>query len=401
MVIPNYDVFSGGVERTVKLLEYSDTADVRYIAYLPAGGVPNPEVARTFEDLERAGKVMLRTIGRGNGHAYDVTAVPTEYWWQAWKRARGARMHGPFCFDFHQLPYIGTLDLLKSIGIENPGLADLVRFPLVQLRAYADGIMLSAFQTIASVATVRSFSRLQDGHLMAVTPVVKKNLESLGYRGPAFIPAHPNAVERKAIEPILGTDEDIVYDGIYVGRLHPHKGILDLPHVVAHLKRIAGRDVNVAVCGSTHFARHRNRFEGLVRSLGIEKNVTVLGRIGREELYRTIRRSRTVLYPSYVDGFSITVLESLCLGVPVVAYNIDALEMIWSRRHAVFRSRVGDPKALAEAAAPLLEDDRLAEVRRLARAQTPELLREYAWSNVAQDERRFYESALEGRGAAA
>src|SRR3990170_242596 len=44
MVVPNYDVFSGGVERTLKLLEYSDAGAIRYTAYLPRAGVPNREV---------------------------------------------------------------------------------------------------------------------------------------------------------------------------------------------------------------------------------------------------------------------------------------------------------------------------------------------------------------------
>src|SRR3990170_585372 len=395
MVVPNYDVFSGGVERTLKLLEYSDAGAIRYTAYLPRAGVPNREVGDAFKTLAGEGKVVLRELGDGVGR-HDVIAVPTEYWWQAWKRGRAGGLRGPYCFDFHQLPYIGTLDILKSVGIDQPALHDLVRFPFVQARRYADGFFLSTFQTAACVVTVRSFPRLRDGRIMAVTPVVAKNLASLGYRGPMFVPECPNAIARPPIEESLAGDPPLEFDGVYVGRFHPHKGFLDLPYVVAEMKRILKRDVNVAVCGSSHFPRHRARFDRLVRALGIERNLTVLGRVSRSELYRTIRRSKMLLYPSYVDGFSLTVLESLCLGVPVVAYNIDALELIWSRRDGVFRGPVGDTRALAELAATIQTGDRLEEARRAARAQSRDLLEKYTWENVVRDERTFYEGACEG-----
>jgi len=399
LIVPTSDVFSGGVERTLRLVEYSETAKIRYTAFLPPSGVRDAEIAGILQGFEQAGRVVLRRSGaprgRNGGEPFDAVAVPTEYWWQGQRRARADGLSGPYCFDFHQLPYIGTLDILKSVGIDSPASLDLARLPFVQMRVYGDGPFLSAFQTLASAASVRSLSRLRNGRVLATTPVVAKDLASLGYRGPAFIPDCPNAVARESVEESLKTEEPLEFDGVYVGRYHPQKGFLDLPFVVARLKRSLGREVRVAVCGSTHFARHLARFRRLVESLGLERNLTILGRLSRQGLYRTMRRAKLLLYPSYVDGFSITVLESLCLGVPVVAYNIGALEMIWSRREGVFRSPVGDPAALAELASGILTDSRHEEARKAARLQSRALLEEYTWQKVVRDERRFYESALE------
>src|SRR5437879_12682196 len=108
-----------------------------------------------------------------------------------------------------------------------------------------------------------------------------------------------------------------------------------------------GRDVQIAVCGSPQFPRHLALFERRVRSLGVEKNLAMLRWLSREDLYATIRRSKLLLYPSYVDAFSITVLESRCLGVPVLAYAIAALRTVWAARKGGYLSPVGNPTASA------------------------------------------------------
>jgi len=405
LFLQNMDVFSGGIERTMRLVEFSPHAGIRYTAHLPPTGIPNAEIRTHVEGLRARDLLEVhdprrngrRTRANGGG---DLVAVPTEYWWPAWRRVRAAGLPGPYCFDFHQLPYLGTLDLLKAVRVDRPTALDLVRVPGVQRRLYGDGLALSTFQALACLASVRAFTLLKDGHILAITPVVAENLVSLGYGGTLHVPETPNGIAADPVEKAMAGDEPVQYDGVYVGRFHPHKGYVDLPRVVAHLKDRLGRDLRIAVCGSVTFRRHQARFARLARELGVERDLVVLGRLDRDELYRTIRRSKMLLYPSYVDGFSLTVLESLCLGVPVVAYNIGALDLIWSRKAAVYRSPVGDPAALAGVAAGLHEDGTWEAARAAALRQAPGLLEEFSWERVVRDQRRFYERAIEEGGRA-
>ena len=337
-VIPKVDAFSGGIERSLKLLEYSDRADIRYTVFLPAEGVPNAEVEAQLVALEGAGRTEIRRLAvrhGGVGDVFDVTVIPTEYWWGAWKRARAGGLRAPYCLDFMQLPYIGTLDILKVVRIDDPALRNLVMVPFIQAKVYSEGLLRSAYQTLASIVSVRSSSRVRGARVLALTSVVEKNLQAIGYRGHAFVPSCPAGIDRAMLTDPARTDEPLEYDAIYVGRFHPQKGFLDLPRVVAHLKNLLRREVRIAVCGGSDTPGHMARFQASVRALGFERNLKILGRIPKADLYRMIRRSKILLYPSYVDAFSITVLESLCLGVPVVAYNIDAMRMIWSLRKAV------------------------------------------------------------------
>ena len=394
LFFPRLTVFSGGVERTLKVVEYSDRANLRFTAYISPAVIRDSEVRRRLDALERSGRVALRTIGSDHTspERFDAAMIPSEFWIPALRRIRAQRIRAPVFIEFHQLPYIGTFDVLKTVGVDDPGVIDLVRFPFVSSKILGDGLPFFAFQTAACVSSVRSLARFRQGRVMAVTPVTAKNLAALRYPKRPFVPDVHVGVEPDAVR--TSTEEGpIAYDGVYVGRFHPHKGFLDLPLIAARMNQALGRDVKIAVCGSPQFPRHLALFERRVRSLGVEKNLVMLRWLSREDLYATIRRSKLLLYPSYVDAFSITVLESLCLGVPVLAYAIDALRMIWAARKGVYRSPVGNPTAFAARYAELERTQALSSIRKETARQVEVLEREFTWERAVKQERAFLESA--------
>jgi len=396
MIVPNVAAFSGGTERTMRLLEHGPSAGIEYTAFLPDGGAPNEAVARRLADLELSGRVSMAPLARGaaNGsESYDAIAVPTEYWWGAWRRARDARLRGPPRIDVQLLPYLGSLDLLKCANVERPSLRHLLRVPLLQAERYAEGPLAAAVRTAACVATVRGMSRLRDRNVLAISSVLAGDLASIGYRGPVVVPECPNGIDRGPVQAALQEDLPIEYDAVYAARLHPQKGFLDLPAIVARWRR-AG-DVRVALCGAPDHPRYEARFRALARAHGVEDAFVRLESLPRDELYRTIRRSRMLLYPSYVDSFSLSVLESLSLGVPIVAYDTAAIATIWSDRSGVFRAPVGDADALARLAAAIRADGRLDAAREATARQAATLLDTYTWEKAVRDERKFYEAAGE------
>lgn len=395
IIFPEISVPSGGVERTLKLIEYSDSAGIVYTAFVPNGRNVDREVGERLRDLESSGLLTVQSLSRrrqkGSRRFYDAMVIPSEYWTGAMRRARTAGLRIPSFIEFMQLPYLGTLDRLKTIGIDSPSLPDLARVPLVSANLFGANILLSAFQTIASTISIRSVSRYHHGGIMGLTPVVAKNLRALGLSDALYIPNCPCGVEETIAKSNWNEPASKTYDGVYVGRFHPDKGFLDLPIVVARLKKLLGRQVNVAVCGSLQFNRHLRKFQDTVRALGVQRDITMLGRLPKSELYSTMRRAKLLLYPSYVDSFSITILESLSLGLPVVAYDIDAVRMIWAGRKGVFMTPVGDPEGLARLSAAVERDSRLETAGKAMKNQSARLVEQYTWERAARDERRFYE----------
>lgn len=402
LFFPRLTVFSGGVERTIKVVEHAREAGIRFTAFVSPEVIQDGEVDRRLKELAAADRLTLvpqSSATRGDTR-FDAALVPSEFWMPALGRARSAGVRAPAFIEFHQLPYVGTLDVLKTLGVQDPSLLDIARLPLVSSRILGDRVPFFAFQTGACYLSVRALGRRRDAQVMAVTPVTRKNLAAFGYRGASFVPRVHVGMEPEHFVDGRGSGETAEYDAVYVGRFHPHKGFLDLPAIAAHLRKALSPDVRIAVCGSPQFARHLKVFEERVAAYGVEKNLVMLRWLSREDLYRTIRRSRALLYPSYVDAFSITVLESLCLGVPVVAYAIDALEMIWGSRTGVFLSPVGDPRALAERCAKLITTGQLEEARGRMPEQSRRLLQEYTWSEVVRWEREFLDGASPGDGGA-
>lgn len=398
MFLPAIAILSGGVERMIRIMEHSPRVDIHCTVYLEPGLIRNQEMETRLRDLEDRG--IVSTVRKEDGASrspreYDAILIPSEFWQRAWKRAKAARARGPAHIEFQQLPYVGTLDVLRAQGREEVGPSDLVRFPLASARILGDALPFSVFRLAACAYSVRHATRLRDGRFMATTPVVQRHLEVLGFSRELFVPRVPLGIEADPIREARDRPEDLAYDAVFVGRFHPQKGFLDLPRIAAHIKHASTDGFRIAVCGTPSSPRYTTQFEDLVARFGVEKNLVLLGRVSRSDLYRTIRRSSVLLYPSYVDSFSLTVLESLGLGTPVFAYAIDALRWIWAPKKGVILSPVGDPRALAEAylrARQEMPRDGLAKELTI---QSEELLQEYTWEATVQEERRF----LEGRAS--
>jgi len=92
----------------------------------------------------------------------------------------------------------------------------------------------------------------------------------------------------------------------------------------------------------------RRQIERLVHRLGLKDNVVLLGYMRRDGDYWYLRRkAKLTIYPSHEDSFSYTVLESLLLGVPVVAYNIPALRLNYGDVEGLYLVEEGNIEALA------------------------------------------------------
>jgi glycosyltransferase involved in cell wall biosynthesis len=84
----------------------------------------------------------------------------------------------------------------------------------------------------------------------------------------------------------------------------------------------------------------------MLKSYGVEDNVTLLGYVDGAKKFELLARSKAMIYPSYIDTFAIVVLEALSVGTPVVAYEIPAIKINY-RTNAVIATRIGDVNEIA------------------------------------------------------
>jgi glycosyltransferase involved in cell wall biosynthesis len=148
----------------------------------------------------------------------------------------------------------------------------------------------------------------------------------------------------RVLQPGVATDEILTKNHgkqgeknhiLYYARLTPTKGVLEVPLIWKAFLRHSGERYNLHIAG--RFENHQTEeiFKTLVNRLGVERSIKYLGYLDRPSLINNIACAKVILYPSHLDSVSLVVLESLALGVPVIAYNIPAIRMNYSKSDGV------------------------------------------------------------------
>jgi glycosyltransferase involved in cell wall biosynthesis len=163
---------------------------------------------------------------------------------------------------------------------------------------------------------------------------------------------------------------------LFVGRLHLSKG-LDL--LCDAFAQVADKhpEVHLAVVGPDF--GYRGAFEQRVRQHDLGARVHVLGPVYGQEKISLLTRCEALCLPSRQEGFSVTVLEALACGAPVLisdACNFDEVE----RAGAGFVTRL-DADHVAVALDRLCSD----RERRKSMGETARRLvqERYTWTRLA------------------
>lgn len=159
----------------------------------------------------------------------------------------------------------------------------------------------------------RYFSRYDK--IICVSEVARRSFcDVFGCEGQAEVcynPLNSEKVEDMSREPM---DIDVSAPFICtVGRLAPEKGFVRLVHIHRRLLN-AGIEHNLVIIGE---GPEREQIECAIRETGTQDSVFLLGY--RENPYPYIRNSAFTVCPSYSEGLHMVSMESICLGVPVVA----------------------------------------------------------------------------------
>jgi len=185
----------------------------------------------------------------------------------------------------------------------------------------------------------------------------------------------------KERERILKMKEDYA---IFYARLGVSKGILEIPLIAKKLEKAGYRLILVGRFDSVNVKR---RFERMCRELSV-KNIKYVGYLPPDKrLWEIVAKSKVLIYPSHHDTFSLVVLESLCLGTSVVAYNIPAITSLYRNLPAVRIVEEYDYKNMAEKAIEILKMD----LNTFREEHTDRNLLSFldlhcSWRNVAKEE---------------
>lgn len=101
---------------------------------------------------------------------------------------------------------------------------------------------------------------------------------------------------------------------LYLGRIHPIKGLLRLIQVWANLQPQGWR----LILAGPDDGGHLNEVLLLVRHLGLDRSVDYLGVVRGAEKARVLQSADLLVLPSFSENFGVVVGEALTYGLPVI-----------------------------------------------------------------------------------
>lgn len=139
-----------------------------------------------------------------------------------------------------------------------------------------------------------------------------------------------------------------------VARLAVDKGLEHLIKAAVALPQ-RGTSIRIAIAGE---GPDRRRLEQLARELNVTRRVTFLG--FREDIGDLLAASDIVALPSLREGLSISLLEAMAAGKPIITTTIGSNKEVASKGEALYLVPPGDANSLREAILQLAQDATLA-----------------------------------------
>lgn len=174
---------------------------------------------------------------------------------------------------------------------------------------------------------------------------------------------------------------------LFLSRLHPGKGLLDLVEAWRGIRNenwrivIAGPDVN----------GHRLHVQKMIHQYGLEKDFEFMDRVGGKKKQRCFESANLFILPSYSENFGISILEALANQLPVITTTRTPWRDI-QERHCGWWVEPG----VAGISAAMQEAMAMPRVALEAMGQRGRQLVEekYSWNMIAQNSLHVYEWLL-------
>lgn len=181
------------------------------------------------------------------------------------------------------------------------------------------------------------------------------------------------------------------YTACFVGRIAPNKGIIDLLKIWSRVIRQVP-EAKLIVAGRCYDWRFDARIDRTIARLGLRGKVERRGFISDWEKGGLLAEAQIFLFPSYEEGWSLSVMEAASLGAVPVVYDLPAYGYLDCDEIKV---PVGEVSAMADLVTALLRDPkRLASLADRLR----NILTGYTREAIAERQARFLEEYAVARG---
>lgn len=307
-----------------------------------------------------------------------------------WRLFRCLFMRYPAPVDAVYAPSDFLVDLLPALlaKLRNPGAALTVCVFLIApnpFKGYENvfrprwrvptvrGLLYWSTQMLA-VGLTRAFG----GRMLVLNSLDRDTLLARGV-APEAVTVVTMGVDVNVFRDVDVLPETPRYDGIFLGRLHPQKGLLDLVKIWRAVCD-ARPDARLGVIGGGSDAWFKRLTEEIAAA-GLGANVDLLGfRQGAEKI-RLLKNAGCFCMPSHYESFGQVAVEAMACGLPVVAYDLAIYDEIFPG--GMVRLPQGDVRGFADAVLRLMDDPaRRAELV----GDAAHVATRFEWEQIAREE---------------
>jgi glycosyltransferase involved in cell wall biosynthesis len=207
----------------------------------------------------------------------------------------------------------------------------------------------------------------------------------------------PNGVDLDRFKPDLDVSEFKVRLGLedrkiilFAGRFVHYKGLFCLLEAFSALRKVR-TDVKLVLLG---IGPLMDAVRGQVHLMKLVNEIVFVGSVSEEDLVRFYVASDIVVVPSRSrsEGFSISALQGMACGKPVIATRVGGVPFLVRNGETGIIVEPRSWEELASAMLSLLEDAVLAD--KMGRAGRRRAERFFGWSKVAKMTEELYEAVL-------
>jgi glycosyltransferase involved in cell wall biosynthesis len=166
------------------------------------------------------------------------------------------------------------------------------------------------------------------------------------------------------------------YDAVFVGRLHPQKGVLQLVEV---WKLVCEKlpDAHLAIIGNGELELELSR---RIAAYGLSTNIKLLGFVDGRDKIEIFKKSRIVLHPVIYDSGGMAPAEAFACGLPGICFDLNVLRSYYPQ--GMLRVPPYDIQKFADSVLQLLQSKDLYD--RLSR-EGVELVSSWDWNTRASE----------------
>lgn len=164
----------------------------------------------------------------------------------------------------------------------------------------------------------------------------------------------------------------IIYDGVFQGRFHPQKGVLELIDIWKFVFKKLPK-AQLAMIGDGPLM---NKVKLKIKDEKLENNIKLFGYVfDGPTKYRIFSQSKIVLHPAFYDSGGMASAEAMAFGLPCIGFDLESYHSYYPKE--MIKIKIGDLESFADMVVTLIKDQNRRE--KLGKEAKQVIIKNWSW----------------------